>query len=751
MPAARVMHRTFCRIVFLSCVFALPAFSQSDQDKRIRDLLGPDSTARGAAKTEILNHPDPGLLPALLKILPASTGSNRDDLLEVLGAYNDPQKIPVFVAVIKRRPRGSGLQQINQQLAKLGAPAARALLDGCAGEDEDYGDSAGVTIASMHESGAPFLVEAVESNDDCRHRIGETGLRIQYGDAGTDSELRSDIGLAVDAVVDPDEKIRSAARHWFDSWKGKEDRIQFSGIVDALISAYRSGAPPETMAKITQMLSDPERPRVSEFMRSAVNAPNPEVQRFAKNYLTRFPPQPKPPPSGNKLKTSKAKIEYLQRLNDVPSQDPNAKIVLLLKDPDAEVRTQAVSVLGELNAANNPRQGRQTNPETVLPGLRLALKDSSPEVRSAAVEAIGKIRSFHDIPLLVPLLHDPIASVIMSAEKVIGDFRDPSTGAALRQLYADEKNSPEVREQAFMSLAGVCDPESIPTLLSRLDAPNHISFFAVDGLVCALTKRPDASAFHSLRNAFDHAQDPVVREFLVRAMGATGNPEALAVLEPITKSHNPSLAPRAAEALGLLADRRAIPLLAELLRDPDNNVRSSAAWSLTRFSDFSAPPELIAALADSDRGVRIQASSALIQSHDPKAIDALIAALPDPVAMDALGKSRIPRAFPALLAVLQDPANKTDQRAAAALALGELGDSHAVDPLIAVLNEDNFSLTENACSALGALKDKRAIEPLKQARARWTGGQRQHAQSVQSAIAQALSALGATDAVQAPR
>jgi HEAT repeat protein len=77
-----------------------------------------------------------------------------------------------------------------------------------------------------------------------------------------------------------------------------------------------------------------------------------------------------------------------------------------------------------------------------------------------------------------------------------------------------------------------------------------------------------------------------------------------------------------------------------------------------------------------------------------------------------------------------------------------LCDLRAVEPLIASLKEDNMAITQQATTALGQLKDKRAIEPLVQAYARWNTGQRENSDSVRNFIIQALLDLGVTDAVQ---
>ena len=54
-----------------------------------------------------------------------------------------------------------------------------------------------------------------------------------------------------------------------------------------------------------------------------------------------------------------------------------------------------------------------------------------------------------------------------------------------------------------------------------------------------------------------------------------------------------------------------------------------------------------------------------------------------------------------------------------------------MDTLIVSLNEDNSAITMQASWALGQLQDKRAIEPLRQAYARWSTGQVQN-ESVKS-------------------
>ena len=736
--------KAICAVAALVCVFLLPAGAQ--HDSRLNNLFSSDPAVRGAAKSELLAHPDPALFPALLSALPSSQGTIRDDLLDILAKYDDPRKIPVFVALAKTG-KWYDEPQLEEQLAKLGPPAARAILDGCAGEGGDYASWAATALQWMNGAGPRFLIEAVESDDNCEHATGESGLR-EFGDADVQSESQADIGLAADAVIDPDERIREAARRWFDSWKGKENTIDFSGIVEVLIAAYQANAPPATMVAIAEMLSDRERPRVTRFMRAAMDAPNSEIRGIANQYLSIYGATEAAAEANAEPRTADEKIDYLNRLAGAPPDNVNEEITPFLADPDAGVRAAAVSALGSVNMmSTDPQDSRERDPESALPRIQNALKDSSPLVRAAAVKALGDTRP-DDLALLIAALDDPDPSVAISAANAIQEIPGNSAAVpALTRVYRDAKEPPEVRKQALLALESTGDPNSIPIFLEELrSGGNAPSFGAAMALAGALRKRPDPAAFDPIYRAFEEAQPSSTREFLIVAMAATKNPLAFGALVNISQWHDSILAPKAAGALGLLGDRRAIPVLAELLKNPDYyNVRPSAAEAFTHFSDFTVPPELVAALRDPDTEVQRLAVKALLQSHDPKAIDALIAAIPNPMAIGALGEAHDSRALPALLACLRNPANETAARANAAAALGELGDARAVDPLIAALQEDNSAITMRASYALAELKDKRAIEPLKQAYARWSTGQQENADSVRNFIVQALLQLGVTD------
>jgi hypothetical protein len=139
----------------------------------------------------------------------------------------------------------------------------------------------------------------------------------------------------------------------------------------------------------------------------------------------------------------------------------------------------------------------------------------------------------------------------------------------------------------------------------------------------------------------------------------------------------------AASALGRLGDTRAIDALLGALKGSNRNNQRAAAWALGRIGDVRAVDALKAALKNVD--VREPALEALIQLH-------------------ALDLTK-------LLACLKD--KNEPVRKAAAAELGALGDRRAVEPLVALVENDmHASVQKAAAEALGRLGDGRSAGAL---------------------------------------
>ncbi len=141
----------------------------------------------------------------------------------------------------------------------------------------------------------------------------------------------------------------------------------------------------------------------------------------------------------------------------------------------------------------------------------------------------------------------------------------------------------------------------------------------------------------------------------------------------------------AADILGTIGDKRAVQFLLKALKDRDESVRYSAADALGKLRDEKAVEPLIKALQDEYPAVRKAALLALIATGKP-AIKPLAAALKH---------------------------EEEEVRISAAIALGEIKDKSALDPLIETgLKNESWWVRYCAAEALLAIGDKKAIDPL---------------------------------------
>jgi|GEM_PF-1588972 len=159
-----------------------------------------------------------------------------------------------------------------------------------------------------------------------------------------------------------------------------------------------------------------------------------------------------------------------------------------------------------------------------------------------------------------------------------------------------------------------------------------------------------------------------------------------------------------------LCEKKDFKGLVKALKSDDSKVKRSAAWALENLAS---------------------------ETKESFIVDALIAAVQDTeigdIAIQALAKAGDNKAAEALLPLVEDG---HPSRGMAAYALGVLGESRAVGPLIALMGDSDFSVRQQAATALGHLGDKDAGDVL--AKASIHDGYR----DVRKAAADALEELG---------
>jgi HEAT repeat protein len=228
--------------------------------------------------------------------------------------------------------------------------------------------------------------------------------------------------------------------------------------------------------------------------------------------------------------------------------------------------------------------------------------------------------------------------------------------------------------------------QEIPYALGKIGLP------AVEPLLTALTD-----------------SDGVVRKLAAETLGRIGDARAVAPLIPALNDDDEHVRRCAVEALGNLGDASAVDPLVALLTGYDIDFRLRAVIALGKIGDLGAAEALIAVLADSDGNVRRRAVDSLEKIGWQPTQDTTgayyWAARQDWQACRQVGAA----ALEPLLAALR--VDDWVVRQHAAELLGEIGDSRAVETLIAALDDKIAHVRRNAARALVSLYQAGKLDP----------------------------------------
>ncbi len=157
----------------------------------------------------------------------------------------------------------------------------------------------------------------------------------------------------------------------------------------------------------------------------------------------------------------------------------------------------------------------------------------------------------------------------------------------------------------------------------------------------------------------------------------------------------------AVRTLGKFGDSRAVESLIATLNDANRFVCAASAEALGEIGDVRAVKPLIDALKDGDRNMNIAAARALGAIGDAQAVEPLIdfIKINSTVAEEALIKIGKP-AVKTLLPILNSESGLFDIRLTIVNALGEIGDTEAVEPLINALRDRSRAVCEAAAKSL---------------------------------------------------
>jgi HEAT repeat protein len=410
--------------------------------------------------------------------------------------------------------------------------------------------------------------------------------------------------------------------------------------------------------------------------------------------------------------SAEVRREAVQVLGRWPSEPVAAALrARLQQDTDAEVRAQAVSGLAICDAVN------------AVPDLFAAVTDPEGSVRAAALEALCACLGTEDATLrdlLLAALSDPAPEVRRQAAEALR-FGPPQALPAL--LAAANDPEPQVRLAVVIAMGSLQDAQAVDTLAARVfdEVDEEVRYYAVS----ALGELHDARATQHLISAFQTLSlGQRVRWGALWALGERADSAALQLLCTALRDPDAEFRARAAESLANLPwdtptdAERVLPQLLAAVRDPVAEVRRYACEALASMGDPLALPALAEALQDDDEAVRCAAITALGRIDGAGRVESILAALADPswsVRLAAAEALRLPAGSampPAALAALHSFAAQPHLQVVLAQALARHGDPAFVPHLLDALTSAHPDARAGQVEALRAQPDARALAPM---------------------------------------
>jgi HEAT repeat protein len=427
--------------------------------------------------------------------------------------------------------------------------------------------------------------------------------------------------------------------------------------------------------------------------------------------------------------TRVAALSTMGRLGD---RQAIAIAVSCLKDKDYRVRVEAARLLGQFNDGSS------------VEGLLQALRDNSAEVRVQAANTLGYIGDTRALSSLTTLLSDKDNRVSIAAAEALARLKDERATQILLKTLADSDwriRSRSAQVLARVALDGVTSTSLMLPLTTALsDKDPLVRYYAAEALT-AIGTPAIPGLLTNLKSTREGDRSRAAR--LLSRIGKPAVKPLVALVEE--KGTSPDTKVAALHALGLIGDELAVQVMVACLRDEQAIVRAQAAESLGRFS--SAVEQIIQMSKASTATTREAAIEALGRMPQPQALDRLLEAITDSnagvrlAAVRALGETGgSPRSTQTLIRLLREENSTLRGQAAASLAkigaaavpeliaisrdehpstrslaieaLGEIGSSKAVAPLVEVLKMDTSGARGDAIEALGKIGDPQAIEPL---------------------------------------
>ena len=232
-----------------------------------------------------------------------------------------------------------------------------------------------------------------------------------------------------------------------------------------------------------------------------------------------------------------------------------------------------------------------------------------------------------------------------------------------------------IREDAAVALGESRDPRGVNPLIEALRDSDRAVKTAATSALTAIGAPAVVDLSYCLQDP-----DLSVQEAAASILSEIADERVLEPLESALLSQDWVVRMHAARAVGRLGNPRSVETLVLLLQDKVPAVRDEAIAALVSMGESAVKP-LVAALEDQDWRIRLRATEALCVLKSPTAVKPLVE-------------------------ILQHDRD-TAVRQEAARALGQIGDSAAVDALLGVVEEPRLQV--HVIEALGRIGDRRVL------------------------------------------
>lgn len=399
-------------------------------------------------------------------------------------------------------------------------------------------------------------------------------------------------------------------------------------------------------------------------------------------------------------------------LGEIGGADAASALTRSLGDSDAVVRQRAVKSLGKIGLRGNP---------SVVIALIPRLEDDKSDVRRETIEQLEQLGDRRAVIPLVAKFADTSRDVRKTAVRAIGKLGDKSAVPALVRLMNDPDE--EVRRQSVGSLGLLGATDALDALAEQLGSGSEELRTKVAYSLGQIAAMPGAgkAGEEALKRLVENLAQSGTRRAAVDALRVAGKaavPALVAHLSGRLKGDPMT----AVSLLGEAADARATAALAAEL-ERGRVAMPLVLKALGATGDSNALVPVLGALASKDPAIRIAAMDALrpLLGRDARAADVLIEHLADVdlevrvLAAEYLGILQAPAATRKLTA-LAGSGNPTRLRLASIDALGQIGavapSPDATKALVTVLREGPAELHSATATALSYIADPTIIATL---------------------------------------